>query len=1189
MALYTFTSQDEFAKLNRLPSLDQTQMWNTLGRSAGAQANSGSNDNFFTKRAKSIDNAIGTTGAAVAAAAKDAWENSATQNLLTDTKTSMNNIAKKYGYNSWADWQDGFQAAKDAGDTAKVSQMQEQLKEFQAQANTNSQRANEKAANYRDYMENNDVSKRINQDRGKFLGSAINTLSTATDVLGLTNGPISNAIQGGIEGIADELEENGLQNFDAQRAAQNVLVGAASGAAVGALNKGLSNSLAKRGGNLFKGGNKITQGINRLGSETTLGRIGSTVATGAGRGALSGAVGGATGAGISAALNNQDVLGSALQGATQGAKQGAFAGSVMAAGNMALNKTPLMQKVNQAQQDWQNSGDSFNERLANTYSNDDGKLVNTRLGQKVGDWIDDRYTNRINDGAKARLADALTQSIANEAQGGISGDTKFVRLTDDRIKDINILREAQGFAPLDNRQVVAYENALNKNLINRVKEGMTVDDVVNMAYESLMSPNAEPLPGNDGTTNTMMVAPYRDRFNSSIIDNFEGTTSLKSIEPRSTNKVNTQRALKNDLLGQPGSPLAANQEGGVTQTSSLEGSTSLGEATPLRTRTSIVPRNEQNVNTPDTEVYRTLTGETRQKPFLAYGESDLANRTRRGMVADSLERLGNTLEGAQTNVTRAAAKDLGIESTGKVVDNVRRKTGIANLETQAKIAKELTGGGNSLMDNVQRQALTASENGQPYKIDTTELSNDIRGIVNKYADANIFGSENAMEKFISNLRRDVSNLDSDVLDISNRMKATAADLRGKGVGEVPAKDKAQAKIYAEVANRLDDLSYKAIPQENVEAMFDATISEMRGRATQAQQNGNKDIANAYAKLADNLDSQPRTIKAFRSFKKDFVDASKVADLTALAENGAAVQMGRGFGSGIKRFTGTLLQRPVNAGLAKIGAGVNNIADRISGDATPKAPTAGSTDNTVIDTVYNPATQVYNAIGRTEGLTNGEQARTANYLSDAVQGASADSLESLVAPSNTEATSVYNSVYGTPTTTAKPVITSNSYFPTTGDYWTDILGVAMTSAINADDATAFGTLYSMYQDALSNLQKNSSTSSSDVKLTDKQRQANAAARALDDFEQAENNFAYDVSDIPILGGIANLGGNDYASKAEALALQIGYMLSGATVNKEEAKNIGMAYVPQPRENETVRRNKLAQLRGIISDYQKTYAD
>ena len=182
--------------------------------------------------------------------------------------------------------------------------------------------------------------------------------------------------------------------------------------------------------------------------------------------------------------------------------------------------------------------------------------------------------------------------------------------------------------------------------------------------------------------------------------------------------------------------------------------------------------------------------------------------------------------------------------------------------------------------------------------------------------------------------------------------------------------------------------------------------------------------------------------------------------------------------------------------------------------------------------------------------------------------------------------MYNSVYGTDT----PRVSGMSYeeerakyfYPPTGDYWTDMLSQAMRNAKNAEDYDALGSLYEMYMDAV---EKNTKSSASETKLTDKQRQANAAARALDDFEQVQSNFGYDVSDIPVLGNIANFGGNEYASKAEALALQVGYMLSGATVNKEEAKKIGQSYVPQPRDSEAVRRSKLQQLRGIISDYQQ----
>lgn len=119
-----------------------------------------------------------------------------------------------------------------------------------------------------------------------------------------------------------------------------------------------------------------------------------------------------------------------------------------------------------------------------------------------------------------------------------------------------------------------------------------------------------------------------------------------------------------------------------------------------------VPPSAVSSQSPETEIYRMLTGEAMPRnASLMYGESALGNRTRRGMVADALERLGNTLEGAQTNVTRAAAKDLGIQSTGKVVENIRKKTGLTNLETQGTFARELTGGADSLMDNIRVSSL----------------------------------------------------------------------------------------------------------------------------------------------------------------------------------------------------------------------------------------------------------------------------------------------------------------------------------------------------------------------------------------------------------------------------------------------------------------------------------------------------
>lgn len=1384
----------------------QTQMWNALGRTEGAQQANNDNRNFFQKRWDSIKNFGQSSLGALYESGLDLLspirsritgeeyyshqaqkQNDKTNQLMADNQTRMNDIVKGYGYNSLDDYYNALDDAE-VNDKAKYNELLNTVQEdLKNQSNANMEAMRKNQADYKDYVQNNFASKNLQQDRGKYLGAGINTFSTAADLTGLSATPLANAIQGGVEGIADELEQNGFENFDWNRAGQNAAIGATTGAVTGALNKGLSNSLAKKGGNLFKGGNKLTNWLNETGSKTALGRAGSTIATGAGRGAVSGAVGGATGAGMSALFNGGDVIGSALQGAVSGAQQGALAGGTMAGANMAISKTPGVGKfyndLQNAKANWDKSGSNFDERLTNTINSGEsgiGNWLNGKTNSKLlnragnlGNTVrfgdinyneDDQYWSDIeelkafeglpgNDRKIREIARKYDMDIATVAQDiddfnslttANSPSTKYV--------GVDTLGNRTEYTPAEfQRLLQEYDNTYSpKDHSVLLSDGSTseVDDVVGRAGGELMkiyktmNGGVEVNPYNresweqfdnwvaDQRTNLKNQNPTtakgwlkkagerivedannrgvglgiknvadempKDVRNLKIVDNNNIDTTSDVEIPKDVmqrldylrNEIDNERISYGELAelqdykpqilklgdtqlaewaGIPEEEFMAYQDNAApvakttrTRTPNAQvdgwdrvaqeaGYNSYNDAiraymeanpdTPLNPRGAagqILTWLDENPNTPttakgwakkagqriveeannrgvglgikdvsqetpETEIYRKLTNQvandTQNKqviPELQYGESELGNRTKRGMLADGLERFGNTLEGAQSNVTRAAMKDIGVESTGKVIENVRKKTGITNLETQARIARELTGGADSLLDNVQRDALTASVDGKPYSVDTTGLLKDVDSIVNKYADTNIFGSMNARNKFIQNLKTDISSYDSDVLSIANRMKATAADYRGKGVGEVPAKDKALAKIYTEVGNRLEDLSYQAIPKYNVNQMFDTAISEMRGRSVVAKNNGNNDIAVAYDQLANNLEQTPRTIKNYRSFKKDFVDVSKIADLTARAENGAAMQMGRGFGTGIKRFTGALLQRPVNTALAKIGGGVNRLADKIGNNDT----VTPSNNTIAIGSDYNPATQIYNAIGRTEGLQNAENARSADYLAQAAQEAeivpNTGSLENLVAPTASAQTSVYNSVYGTPTTVSsinntQQGGTNTGYFQPTGDYWTDIIASAMSSAIDKNDVNAFAALYGMYQDSLANLQKQSSSSASEQKLTATQQRANAAMNSLERLSGMTPDLGYNLSNIPVIGNIATFGGNDYESEAKSLAQQIGYMVSGSNIKDNEAEAIGKAYVPQPWDSEATRQNKLRRAYEIISQYQNGYAE
>ena len=581
------------------------------------------------------------------------------------------------------------------------------------------------------------------------------------------------------------------------------------------------------------------------------------------------------------------------------------------------------------------------------------------------------------------------------------------------------------------------------------------------------------------------------------------------------------------------------------------------------------PQEQPRLATANENDVRNVLNDNIEEPTssdLMYGESKLGNRTKRGAAADAISRLGNTLEGAQANITRAAANDLGIESTGKVIENVRKKTGLTNLETQAAFAKELTGGENSLMDAVQRQALTASENGKPFKVDTTDVENSIAKIVNSTTDDNVLDTK----KVIQTLKRTVGNNDSDTISISNRLKAQASDLRGKGVVDPPAKDKALAKIYTEVANRLDDLSYKSIPKENVEAMFDATISEMKGRANQASAKGNKSIAKAYNTAAKDLDAQPRTVEAYRSFKKDFVDAAKVNRLTGQAENGAAIQMGQSFVGGLKRGANTLLQRPVNAGLAKIGGAINSFADVIDNGSTGSATRSPA----IATSSISPDMQnIFTILGTKIGESEGDNAR-----STAIKNREYKNIEDQLAGTMAQAEELYN----------RPVQTTASSQVGDGRMASqlDYISNAMDQALAAGDITSYSKLASLYKDAYDIYKAQTKSSSSDTKLSKTQQQANAAALALEKLESMNPDFGYAVSDIPVLN-LVNAQGNAYSSAADGLALNLGYLLSGATVNPSEREAIKEAYVPKPWDNEATRKHKLELARDLIMRYQNGY--
>lgn len=224
-------------------------------------------------------------------------------------------------------------------------------------------------------------------------------------------------------------------------------------------------------------------------------------------------------------------------------------------------------------------------------NNIDG-VINGKSRRSFGEVVDDTYSKLVNRKAVDRLANGI--------ENGTDRDIRFARMSKEQLAKNNEIQNARGDQQFTKRQITAYKNAVNNNLNNRYSENptdMTPRRVAEIAYDSVMSPRSEVLPGKGD--NTLNVTRYNDKkYNGSVLGVAQdGGTSLKSIEPRYENQVKQLRQQKSDLLGRPGSPLMGTSEGGVTQTgTSLSDSRADSAAGPSRVLKSSVAQNSENVN-----------------------------------------------------------------------------------------------------------------------------------------------------------------------------------------------------------------------------------------------------------------------------------------------------------------------------------------------------------------------------------------------------------------------------------------------------------------------------------------------------------------------------------------------------------------------------------------------------------------
>lgn len=388
-----------------------------------------------------------------------------TKNLVADASNKRNEIARKYGYNSYSEAMNDDNASQAFWDEIREA---------------NSGTADKLNKSKENYVNSDTYKNLANMSQNKYGADAIRGENFLADVLtadmggGLAKAAGINAVQGALGGIADQLEntQDG-QQFDWGEAGKRALSSAAGGAA---------DTLA-------------AGSLGRAAGGSNLGRIlGSNV----GRGALSGAASGAVSAGTQTALDGGDlgqVLSNAWKAGGTGAMYGGITSGAMGLANRGFNK--LSDAINK-----EKTPNVLNATTAQEVEPvvEDNTTAASRRQKAVG-WDD----NEI-DASKRNKLQTIGKELQDAGERTKNADV-YGRLNNNTARDvdandtINRLQKEYGYAAKDYDRAANLSEATNKWISNELKSSgasgfdhdlvnrTAVADVVDMTDKQLASYN----------------------------------------------------------------------------------------------------------------------------------------------------------------------------------------------------------------------------------------------------------------------------------------------------------------------------------------------------------------------------------------------------------------------------------------------------------------------------------------------------------------------------------------------------------------------------------------------------------------------------------------------------------------------------------------------------------------------------
>ena len=1187
------------------------------------------------ERGSDIFNTAKNIGKTVVGGINQIGANKAIENAQKDDSKRRNDIAKKYGFNSYSEAINSGKVGDDFWNEIKSNNKQTREKQEQNKARQGSF---------------GDVTK-INTNEAK--GQALNTIDSVLGLLPGGAGVAANIAGGGISGIGDEYKAAARENRDInwENARNNAIVGAASGAAGSA------------------GGDALGNAAKMLGSNA-LGKLaGSQLARGIAGGAAAGAVGG----GLGTYLNGGS-LEDALVAAKEGAKSGGIGGGVMAGamglGGTALNKfrnrggniqapdvEPMEATTVQKNRIEQPSTQRIEAEAPSTRRGiavtdldagaQDIRVRNGRPTESRGKYIDsvvrrsdanlpEAKRPSINERFRNNFDDTLENIIMRGDMGGGADILDTLKISGVREPELAEIRSGASSYAADSSPFAAYGLNSRQDLPLLDRQEYYNDTIGKVGKQ-----------GNGNITSADVPSYMQDRLrndaNKGISSNYDNETILSELfGSRDLDKAEMYRMYE-DLAATPqgatytpdniGYALALDPElsnrvqGQIldynvpTRNISIESALSqtqpvdVVDMTTNYQKSTVPARNYEqavkNIPEAETATNRSLTNAPEQRIATQEPAADYNTQIQRQKAqiqADKLKRqaIGGVME--QYGTTRLSDR---IEGLPNAIEDML-KLGFTERAEIDNYAKQMTGKDSEIAKTIRKSLNDAG---------TTDTNLGIT-MEDVFASS---GAEEAAQKKIKSFfdaRQKKYATDNgtikraDLYDLGKELEKEGYKKYDRGVRNQNTTDQAYGEALitlseaaigkatdgVDVSKNIDLNKLIAIAPDNAEhiarmenlAQNAKTVQDLRSamaNATklnllkQAEEYNRNTYGQNQGDFGKNANNAIKGIKAANS--RNPVIALTQAGVEMASESPKMKQKAikKAYEKAQKFQSQANGETPIQTGkLAGIKEKIANIKD--AGIVQGAKNIASGAAERIGNATANLNNETLSNIGLNDGLTLGtymtnqanrqigaEQARDAvERMNNAQAVANAQSDYDNALADYQAQEATYNNQMAQLQSQTGNTATLNR------------IAQAMDLAMAAGDINAYSQLADLYKQAYNIYEMQNPTAKNEGKaLTSTQSKALAGLQQLETLKGMQSGVRTALADSP-LGSLIDLtGGDEYSNQAKSLALTLGYLQSGANITPKEAEKIGKAYIPTAFDSEETRQGKLARAEQLLRDY------